>query len=120
MFTPEKNEKITSIKSMLNDMYKVTENIRQNYQVINEKTVIIQFYSDEDYYFMNNKESTGMITVMNERLQGVNIVVDYNGVQSLNLDNVNQTQKFPEFFNSNLQTIALKQNEFAFMYLYFK
>ena len=101
-------------------MYKVTENIRQNFQVVNDKIIIIQFYADEDYYFMNNKDSTGLITLLNKKLQGVNILVDFNGVQSLNLDTLNNMQQFPEFFKTNTQTIALKQNEFAFVYFYFK
>ena len=69
---------------------------------------------------MNNKDSTGMITLLNKKLQGVNILVDFNGVQSLNLDTLNNMQQFPEFFKTNTQTIALKQNEFAFVYFYFK
>ena len=120
MLKMEKNDKVNTIKSNLNEMYKVTENIRQNFQVVNDKIIIIQFYADEDYYFMNNKDSTGMITLLNKKLQGVNILVDFNGVQSLNLDTLNNMQQFPEFFKTNTQTIALKQNEFAFVYFYFK
>ncbi len=101
-----------NVHSQLSECILVSENIREQYQIVHNKLIIGQYYVYYDDYFMNKKtENIGFVSLRFSNKK-ISIKIDNNGITF----NDNVIKKI--MGNQNFD-IKIRENDLVFIYYYF-
>ena len=109
------------IHSYLDHMVIVSNNVIHNIQILSDKEAVLQFYNRYDYYFTNESNPNGgMVSLRVEMKKKVTMIIDYNGVNCLNPEDLKKEESKGFLQNSqkhNSLDFIVKPNDFVFVHV---